>query len=138
MVQALISCHILVTKLAICQKIAEKEQVRLKANREQAQMCALNKFREVLDHQVPHMRFRVHTGTGTDDSVCCQIKNIFLSSGGLVQEACISLQKQVHKLEAGDVHQAVAETQQTLVLLRSAQGALEEGSTECYEQQALR
>ena len=33
---------------------------------------------------------------------------------------------------------AVAETQQTLVLLRSAQGALEEGSTECYEQQALR
>ena len=118
------------------------QEERMQANHEQwrleAQMCALNKFREVLDHQVPHMRFRVHTRKGTDDSVCCQIKNIFLSSGGLVQEACISLQKQVHKLEAGDVHQAVAETQQTLVLLRSAQGALEEGSTECYEQQALR
>ena len=68
----------------------------------------------------------------------CQIKNTFLSSGGMVQEARISLEKEVHRLEAGDVHQAVAEIKDTIKLLFSAQEALEEGSSECYEQQVLR
>ena len=73
-VDAFISCIILVAKLAICQKIAEKEQLRLKANREQAQMCALNKFREVLDHQVPPMRF-CSAIRGRELTIVCAVRS---------------------------------------------------------------
>ena len=65
----------------------------------------------------------------------CQIKNIFMSSGGMVHEAYILLQKEMHRLEAEGVHHAAADI---LKLLHSAQEALEEGSSECYEQQVLR
>ena len=50
----------------------------------------------------------------------------------MVHEACCLLEKEVYKLEAEDV------IKDTIKLLRSAKEALEEGSTECYEQQALR
>lgn len=66
------------------------------------------------------------------------MKNILMSSAGLVGESSSMLQKHLCSLQAGEVHDAVLCIQKCQDLLQTAQDALQEGCTQCYEQQSLR